>query len=928
MLRRDYFWGREAIRSSLLKVLWIAIIGLGLTVVMGAPYALVIGAPPTQVWVLDDADLDFANSPFTDTLKVLLSDGTTNKIRGDLNITQTIGGWRAITVNPDGQTSWVAQFGYTPNEKLTKFAIDGTQMVSLVGAHYTTVDVGLKSGNVYALDGTSISGDHVTVFDQYGAPLRQNSIGGVDLVVDEIHDSVWIVGDQIRRVGLDLNLKAGFTTISLGWTAVSVDYASDGTAWIAERQYTLDPLNGQNRLLHIGLDGAILSDTYSLSFSPFCVRVDRATGAVWVAGETGLHKYTPSSATLTQIDSSPLGCSVAVDYGSGLIWFGSYSGTVKSFSKSGVPQTQIPGFSTSQKWVSTPNNMIFYDDFENDTVGSLPSSSNAIGTIVLLNGTFGNVAVQAPGYAGFSTKSLKISEAASVSTDFRALPLGVTSSPSYTTPYVGGTYTATWKASRVGGSVVFNSFAALFDFTGSQGEPFVVNYLAPREIVYQDKYYNQNTPGGPYYNDTGVPFTDNVPKTFHAVVNFGTKRFDLYIDGVKVADQKEFLYPVNALGFFMFENPGGGSETYAIDDIKIFLGAVLPSGPSGPCPDADADGVCDAIDNCPNVYNPDQKDTDGDGYGDACDLCPKVANNGGPCGSETGVGTATTTGPLINVTFTYMGTKGTYLVPPNCNNVVFSSEPEIPQNCRFRTPYALNILEEAAGSRKGRPGGDWVKVTPGTPAPTWTINCNLLEIFDEDSFKAAGALGPVTITPMYTLFFNDPGIDPATGNCAAGKICVDTTKYDLFQGTMVANDVTLNNTQTFKKVSIDIRPLSHRNIINLQSCGYIPVAIFSAPDFDATTIDLGTVQMGGAGVKIVTVGKKKVPLALDLDINFDGRKDKVVFFDIKALHLTTKDIEANLMGNTSKGISFIGSDSVTVISQKTWNWLCALEDAD
>jgi pSer/pThr/pTyr-binding forkhead associated (FHA) protein/LysM repeat protein len=37
-----------------------------------------------------------------------------------------------------------------------------------------------------------------------------------------------------------------------------------------------------------------------------------------------------------------------------------------------------------------------------------------------------------------------------------------------------------------------------------------------------------------------------------------------------------------------------------------------------PCPDSDGDGVCNQVDNCPSVSNPDQADSDNDGQGDAC----------------------------------------------------------------------------------------------------------------------------------------------------------------------------------------------------------------------------------------------------------------------------------------------------------------------
>ena len=48
--------------------------------------------------------------------------------------------------------------------------------------------------------------------------------------------------------------------------------------------------------------------------------------------------------------------------------------------------------------------------------------------------------------------------------------------------------------------------------------------------------------------------------------------------------------------------------------------------------DKDGDNIPNASDNCPNTANADQKDTDGDGFGDVCDNCPQQAgtNNGCP----------------------------------------------------------------------------------------------------------------------------------------------------------------------------------------------------------------------------------------------------------------------------------------------------------
>ena len=54
--------------------------------------------------------------------------------------------------------------------------------------------------------------------------------------------------------------------------------------------------------------------------------------------------------------------------------------------------------------------------------------------------------------------------------------------------------------------------------------------------------------------------------------------------------------------------------------------------------DYDKDGVLNQFDNCPFVFNPDQKDRDGDKIGDACDNCPDFKNSNQLDRDEDGIG--------------------------------------------------------------------------------------------------------------------------------------------------------------------------------------------------------------------------------------------------------------------------------------------------
>ncbi len=68
------------------------------------------------------------------------------------------------------------------------------------------------------------------------------------------------------------------------------------------------------------------------------------------------------------------------------------------------------------------------------------------------------------------------------------------------------------------------------------------------------------------------------------------------------------------------------ADDYAVTFDPVVLvdnvGQAYAVGDCAAALDTDGDGLCDAADNCPHTFNPDQADADGDGAGDACDGCP------------------------------------------------------------------------------------------------------------------------------------------------------------------------------------------------------------------------------------------------------------------------------------------------------------------
>jgi hypothetical protein len=136
----------------------------------------------------------------------------------------------------------------------------------------------------------------------------------------------------------------------------------------------------------------------------------------------------------------------------------------------------------------------------------------------------------------------------------------------------------------------------------------------------------------------------------------------------------------------------------------------------------------------------------------------------------------------------------------------------------------------------------------------------------------------------------------------------------LFQSDIPVNLVDTGGGGT-EEITIDIKPGSYPNTINLGSQGVVPVAILSdlAAGFDATTVDADKVFLEGTSVAVRGKGNKY--MAHQEDVNGDGETDLVVQIDTENLQegefqdgIATLTIED---GNGS--ILYEGSDEITIV---------------
>jgi hypothetical protein len=147
-------------------------------------------------------------------------------------------------------------------------------------------------------------------------------------------------------------------------------------------------------------------------------------------------------------------------------------------------------------------------------------------------------------------------------------------------------------------------------------------------------------------------------------------------------------------------------------------------------------------------------------------------------------------------------------------------------------------------------------------------------------------------------------------SCTSYPDCVGDTEFPEHLGQPSSyGDIRIAS--SFFPVTIDIKPGSTTNAINIRSPGTTPVAIHGTLSFDAASVDAATLTLAGARPRLRPDG---TPMAGMEDVTGDGIPDLVVHFETKGLQLTPNDFEAVLTGNTFDGTPIRGSDLVRIIS--------------
>jgi len=230
----------------------------------------------TMLLMLEDCDSDnkLSTPPHGDEVSLLNSKGELIRRYHSLEIQSTFSGCTKISASEDGRFFVVCE--NVPNkltmcETATRKELWSLWMDFESAVFANNLIYAMNRNNVFAIDNT-------------GTIVKHARLGGFEIAVDPNRDCLWIVGFDVKKCNLDLELqfKTKLTLDANKTGAFSVDVSPDGSIWIAEQNIRQE-YGSKNRLVKRSLYGGILKKI-DLDFSPIRLRIDKYDSSVWATG--------------------------------------------------------------------------------------------------------------------------------------------------------------------------------------------------------------------------------------------------------------------------------------------------------------------------------------------------------------------------------------------------------------------------------------------------------------------------------------------------------------------------------------------------------------------------------------------------------------------------------------------------------------------